>query len=133
MSNGARFGLVGAVVIVAVVLFIALRGGDDDSSSTTTTGTGKSAAPVIRVKDAKPVGGVQELSVTKGEQIRFTVDSDTAGDVHLHGYEVEKPVKEDGSVSFDLPSKLDGRFEIELHIGSSETNSVEIGELTVNP
>jgi hypothetical protein len=131
MSNGARFGLVGAVVIVAVVLFIVLRGGGD--SSTTTTGSGKSAVPVIHVKGAKPVGGIQELSVTKGEPIRFRVDSDTAGDVHLHGYEVEKPVKKDGSVSFDIASKLDGQFEIELHIGSSETNSVQIGELTVNP
>ena len=144
MSNAARFGLIGAVVVAAVALFVVLRGGGDDDSTTTTTQTGgakaekpskpqQPKAPVIRVEDAEPVGGIQDLSVSKGDPIRFEVDSDTAGDIHLHGYEIEKPVKAGGSVSFDLPSTLDGRFEIELHIGGSETNAVQIGELTVNP
>jgi hypothetical protein len=136
VSNATRLGLIGGVIVVAVVLFIVLRGGSDDSSTTSTTaGGGKAAAPVptIEVKDAEPIGGVQDLSVTKGDPIRFKVGSDTAGDVHLHGYEIEKPVEEGGSVSFDVPSTLDGEFEIELHIGGSETDSVQIGQLTVNP
>ena len=133
MSNTARFGLIGAVVVVAVVLFIVLRGGDSGNDSSSTTAAGTAPVSTIQIKDGKPVGGIQELSVTKGDPIRFKVDSDTAGDVHLHGYEIEKPVQKGGSVSFDVPSTLDGEFEIELHIGGSETNAVQIGQLTVNP
>jgi hypothetical protein len=133
VSNTGRLGLVGAVIVVAVVLFVVLRSGDSGSDSSSTTSAGAGAIPTIQVKDAKSVGGIQDLSVTKGDPIRFKVDSDTAGDVHLHGYEIEKPVKKGGSVSFDVPSTLDGEFEIELHIGGSETNAVQIGQLTVNP
>jgi hypothetical protein len=136
VSNAARLGLGGAAIVVAVVLFIVLSDGGDDSSTTTTTAeSGKAAGtvPTIQIKDAKPLGGIQDLSVTKGDPIRFEVDSDTAGDVHLHGYEIEKPVEKGGTASFDVPSTLDGKFEIELHIGGSETNAVQIGELTVTP
>ncbi len=134
MSTATRLGLAAVAIVAAIVLFVVLKGGGDDGETTTTqTAAGNGTVETIHVKDAKPVGGVQDLSVTKGDPIRFAVDSDTAGDVHLHGYEIEKPVEKGGSVSFDVPSTLDGQFEIELHVGGSETNSVQIGELTVNP
>ena len=86
--------------------------------------------PVIRLQGGEPVGGPQEVVVTSGDRARFRVTSDIDGEVHVHGYDFEKPVKAGGSVSFDFPAKLEGGFEIELHHGGGEN---EIAELKVEP
>ena len=75
-------GIAVAIIITAVVLFIVLSGGDDDSSSTTATTTTPDQAgqpAVIQIKDGEPVGGVQDLSFTEGDDIRFKVKSDRRG------------------------------------------------------
>jgi hypothetical protein len=74
---------------------------------------------------------VQKLTFEKGGRIRFTVETDGGEEVHLHGYDVDKPVPPGGGkVSFDLPADLDGVFEVELHRHEGET---QIGEITVAP
>jgi hypothetical protein len=126
-------------VAAVVVLFVVLQGDDSDNSSdsatvTKTTANGKTesvAAPplVIHVDaDGKPVGGVQELTVDKGDDIRFTVDSAVADEVHLHGYDIGKDVEAGGSVSYDVPATIEGRFEAEM-----ESRGTQILALTVNP
>jgi hypothetical protein len=131
---------VGAIAL-AVVLFIVLSGGDDDSSSTTTSvstteasGGGGGNEPskpevsTIVVKDGEPVGGVQDLTFTAGDDIRFNVKSDTAAEVHFHGYDVMKDVEAGGEVSFDVPADIEGVFEVEL-----EETATQIAEVTVEP
>lgn len=138
-------------VAAAVVLFIVLQSGNDDSSEPAgsgqpagkqkSNGSGNGATggtkpkppsvPVIRIQGGEPVGGVQEVEVTGGERARFRVISDTGGEVHVHGYDDEKPVAAGGTVSFDFPATLEGGYEIELH-GADGAHSV-IGELKVQP
>jgi hypothetical protein len=83
---------------------------------------------VIVVKGGKPVGGVRSLEFTKGDVIRFTVRSDVADHVHLHGYDVFKDVPAGGSVTFAVPADLDGLYEVEL-----EDRVEPLAEITVNP
>jgi hypothetical protein len=141
MSDRLRIGAGIAVVAAAVVLFVVLSDDDGDSSdnggaSQTTKQADSSAPPkappipVIRLRGGEPVGGVQDVEVTSGERARFKVTSDTEGDVHVHGYDVEKPVEAGGSVRFDFPADLEGGYEIELHHGGGES---QIAELTVQP
>ncbi|MDX6581501.1 MAG: hypothetical protein QOI10_685 [Solirubrobacterales bacterium] len=122
--------MIGAVLLViAVVLFIVLSGGGDDSSTTSSSGTtADSEVPVIVVKDGQPVGGVQQLTFTQGDDIRFIVDSDVADEVHFHGYDVGKDVKAGGTVEFNVPATDAGVFEVEL-----ESRVEQIAEITVNP
>ena len=51
-------------------------------------------------------------------------------EVHLHGYDIEKPVRSK-TVAVRLPfiAKIKGVFEIELHI--TESQEIKIGQLTV--
>lgn len=138
-STTARIGLLAALVAVAVVLFIVLSGDDDNDSETTTTtaqttteANGQPAGPpVITVRDGKPVGGVQDLSFKKGDQVQFEVRLDQpAEEVHVHGYDIEEPAAA-SPVRVSFPADIDGVFEIELHTeGGGE---FEIAELTVNP
>ena len=84
--------------------------------------------PTVRVVDAKPQGGVKKLEFDKGDQIRFRVVSDTADEIHVHGYDLMKDVPKNGSVSFSFEGSIDGRFVVEL-----EGRGEQIAELDVNP
>ena len=140
-----RVGLViaGLAVVVAAVLFVVLSGGDDSDSeatsaqttattdangaSTTTTTAPKPEIATIVVKDGQAVGGVQDLEFSEGDEIRFEVDSDTAAEVHFHGYEIAKDVEAGGSVEFEVPATIPGVFEVEL-----EQTATQIAEITVD-
>jgi hypothetical protein len=140
MNTGTRWAVLGLVVVVAVVAFvIAQSGGGSSSSSNSTQGpatgtavkstTTQAAAPkVIVVRNAKAVGGVQDITVKKGDQVRFTVQSDSAQEIHVHGYDFHKNVPKNGSVSFSFPAKIDGGFVIEL-----EGPGQQIAALKVQP
>ena len=126
MTTGTRWAVLGLVVVVAVVAFVIAQSGGGSSSKSTTTAAGK--PQVIVVKNAKPVGGVQNISAKKGGRVRFTVQSDVADEIHVHGYNYHKDVPKNGTISFDFPAKIDGNFVIEL-----ESRSEQIASLTVEP
>ena len=147
MSRRTRFGLLALAAAVAVVGFVILQpGGDDnDTSKTATEKTGTtskggatssgatSTTPVvrpkrIRVEGGKPVGGIADITVSKGDRVRFSVTSDVADEVHVHGYDFMKDVAAGGTVRFDFPAKIDGSFEIEL-----ENRQEQIASLKVEP
>ena len=145
-SGRQRLALIAAAVVVLVVGYLLLKGGGDDeggkaatsstpsaaSTATQETGTTQTPAepeiPVVRVVDAKPQGGVKKLDFKKGDQVRFKVVSDTADEIHVHGYDLMKDVEKGGSVSFSFKGSIDGRFVVEL-----EDHAEQIAELDVAP
>ena len=143
MSGNQRIALLGLAAVVLVVGFvIAKSGSNDNTSSSDTTSTpaavsttnnggtpAKPAAPAVQtvvVKNAKPVGGIKVLKFNKGGTIRFKVQSDTADEIHFHGYDIGKEVEAGGSVSFNVPAKIDGQFEVELENHKEQIASVEV-------
>jgi FtsP/CotA-like multicopper oxidase with cupredoxin domain len=143
-SNGARAGLLVVLAAAAVVLFVALSGGDDDSggdettsaTSTATTATATEPAPPpptaqIAIKDDAPVGGVEQIEVTKGDRVVLEVSSDAAGELHVHGYELEQELTPGKTATLRFPADIDGKFEIELHAASGA--HAPVAELTVQP
>jgi hypothetical protein len=121
LSGRARAAIV--VVAIAVLvggyLLISGGGGDDNDGGGSTT---------VRVVDAKPEGGIKKLQFKKGDQVRFTVVSDTADEIHVHGYDLMKDVEKGGSVSFSFKGSIEGRFVVEL-----EDHKQQIAELDVTP
>jgi hypothetical protein len=124
--------LVGLAIAVAVVAFIIAKSGGNDSSNTvTSTGRSTSSAtsePRIQVKNGKPVGGVQKIEFKKGGTVRFSVTSDVADEIHVHGYDLKKDVPKGGTVRFSFPASIDGGFVVEL-----ESRGEQIAELEVQP
>jgi hypothetical protein len=148
-SRKLSLGLAAVAVVVAVVLFVVLRDSGSGSDGSTTTnpaaqalhedgganqqtgggsGSANASVPTIVVRGGKPAGGVQDLSFQQGDDIRFRVKSDVTDEVHMHGYDVLKPIKAGGSVEFDVPASLEGVFEVEL-----EERVEQLAEVTVNP
>jgi hypothetical protein len=114
-----------AAVAVAIVLLAVLK--KDDSGAGKTTDAGK--VPTIVVDSAgKPVGGIADLTYSKGERIHFKVRSAVADEVHVHGYDLMKDVKAGGTIAYDFPATIEGVFEAEL-----EGRKEQIIQLTVNP
>jgi len=148
MSRNARIASAVAALVVAAVAFVALKPDEKSGTSTpdttpvtqssvgstaTTTTTAPKPPPapkakIIRVKNGAPVGGVKKITVKQDDTIRFTVSADQAENVHLHGYDIEKPVGPGANARFVVPAKITGVFEVEL-----ENAGVQIAKLTVEP
>jgi hypothetical protein len=150
LSGRQRAAVIVGAIAVLVVAYVLIQGGSDDdkdnaatpaaqstqsapsTTSTPSTSTEEAPAepaiPTVRVVDAKPQGGVKKLEFDKGDQIRFKVVSDTADEIHVHGYDLMKDVEQGGSVSFSFKGSIDGRFVVEL-----EDHGEQIAELDVAP
>jgi len=122
-------------VLLALIAIggLAACGSSDNDSSTDGSASGtitrnENATPTIVVRNGEPVGGVQELEYSAGDEVRFEVKSDVADEIHVHGYDLMKDVPAGGSVSFSFPAEIEGIFEVEL-----EGRKEQIAELRVNP
>lgn len=145
-----RTGLVPTVAAIAMLFALAGCGGsggsqsapetattatapDDTTSSPTTEPTTTAPKPkpkprriAIRVVGGTPQGGIARPSVKKNDRVLIVVRSDTADEVHLHGYDISRAVAAGGQTRLAFVAKIPGRFEIEL-----EDSGVQLAELTV--
>jgi preprotein translocase subunit SecF len=122
VSRNQRLVLLGLAVLIVVVAAVAIGTGGSSSSS-------KSAGPTtVTVRGAKPVGGVKDVTFKKGATVDLTVKSDTADEVHFHGYDVHKDVAKGGSVHFRFPATIEGKFVVEL-----ENHKQTLANVTVAP
>ncbi len=136
----ARFLLL--VLALLVLTTSACGGGDDQPELTTPIGTVTQettatvdttpAAPKpttvsIVVENGAPKGGIQRMTVKKGDRVVLVVRSDVADEVHLHGYDRSAEI-ENGMAKIAFTATTPGRFEVEL-----ENLGVPIAELTVRP
>jgi FtsP/CotA-like multicopper oxidase with cupredoxin domain len=147
MSRTQRAALALGAVAVLIVAFVLIRSGGNDNgsattaTSTTTTPAASAPAPAsstpapaqapeqqVRVVGAKPSGGVQTIKVNKGDTVRFSVTSDVADEIHVHGYDLKRDVPKDGTVHFRFKATIDGIFVVEL-----ESRAQQIAKLVVEP
>lgn len=156
MSRNQRIGLIVAAVVFAVVAFvIASPGGDDDggqAAQTTQTATGAQSetdtdateqphetvppepkVTRIQIRGGEVVGGPADIKVTKGDVVRIIVSADAHDDIHLHGYDIEKPVEPGQPARFKFTADVEGIFEIESHVAEDAGRDPLVGKLTVEP
>ena len=121
MTRNQRVALLGAavVVLVAAIIIIGSGGGGSDEKP-------RQTAAVVTVKNGKPVGGVKTFTWKRGKTIDLTVHSDTADEVHFHGYDVHKDVAKGGTVRFRMPATIEGRFVVELENRRAQIASVDV-------
>ena len=149
MERKQRIWLIAvAVVIAAAGIFLIQSGGDDEdepeSAGTQTqqtqpeepTGTVKAPTPKpepefqkVAIVNGKVQGGEQEIEVERGETARIEITSDTPDEIHVHGYELTKPVGPSKPARFRFKADAEGIFEIEAH----DLGHLVVGTLVVEP
>ena len=70
---------------------------------------------VIVVDQGRPRGGIKRPTLEKGEKVVLVVRADAGEGLHIHGYDIEKPVTPGKAVRVPLTATIPGRFEVELH------------------
>src|SRR5881409_542620 len=98
MGRNQRIGLLAGAVVIVVIAVIVIGGGGDDNTKTS------SGPQTVTVVNGKPDGGVKTLTYKKGDTVDLTVKSDTADEIHIHGYDLHKDVEKGGSVHFSFPA-----------------------------
>lgn len=158
MSRNQRIGLIVAAVAVAVLAFvIASPGGGDDgdkasqttatpstdttetpSTDTTETQTEAPAPPKptvtrIDIRGGQVAGGPVEIHAKNGDTVVIVVSADAPDDIHLHGYDIEKPVEPGKPATFRFKANLEGEFELESHVAEDAGRDPLVGTLIVEP
>jgi hypothetical protein len=148
MSRAQRLTFLAIAVVIAIVAVVLLTsgGGDDEPATTSATATPTATATATAAPDetATPTptptpkpqpplidassGKVTNLRFEQGDTVRFRVRSDTADEVHVHGYDLMKDVEPGETISFSFPATITGIFEIEL-----ENAGEQIAQLRVDP
>lgn len=82
----------------------------------------------IWIRGGKTAGGVRRLEFKRGDVVRFSIHSNVADEVHIHGFEITKAVPANRIVLFAFPASIEGVFEVELHEAH-----VKIAELRIKP
>ena len=119
MTRTTRLAMLGIAAVIVVVAVVVIGGG---GSSTT-----KSSGPTtVVVRNAKPVGGIKAVTFKKGGTVDLTVKSDTADEVHFHGYDVHKDVAKGGTARFRMPATIEGGFVVELEHAGQQIATVRV-------
>jgi hypothetical protein len=149
----ALIAVAGIVIAVAVWLFVANDDTADQGSETTqqaeTTsapeGDGQDkpekdkpekpekpaepAVPEIEIKNGAPVGGVAEIGVTEGDELRVDITTDAPDELHLHTYDVYLDIVPGKTNELVVENAdIGGIFELESH-----STAALIAEISVVP
>jgi hypothetical protein len=120
MSRRNRVVLLLGAVVVVVGGFVLVSSGKSEKVSH------PSGHAYIYVEGGKARGGVQTLSYNKGEEVVFTVVSDEAEEIHVHGFNLKKDVPKGGSVTFSFPASDQGGHVIELERLGQQIANLEV-------
>jgi len=110
--------IVALVVSTAVVLASCGAGSVDPANKTATTID-------VQIQDGAPNGGVQKITVSRGDSVTLVVSGDSNDRVHIHGYDLYVDLNA-GSGSTTFEALIPGVFEIEL-----ESSARKLVQLTV--
>jgi len=92
-------------------------GSSSGSGSSAAAGATSPAARTITVTvtHGKAHGDTGRIPVPLGTPVRLVVTSDTADEVHLHGYDIEEELAPGKPTTLTLVANVPGVFEVELH------------------
>lgn len=71
-------------------------------------------------------GDTGTVTVPAGRTVRIEVASDTAEQVHLHGYDKEAAVPAGGSAAVELRADIPGEFELEFHGSGDKLATLQV-------
>ena len=68
----------------------------------------------VEIVGGDPVGGHRRVKVALGSAVALMVSSDTAEEIHVHGYDILRAVSDGHPAHFAFTAAIPGVFEVEL-------------------
>ena len=104
------------VLGVTLVLLSACASGSSGGSGTAAaSGKGRTVSIDVLIAKGKISPAPGALQAKKGDHVDITITSDTADEVHVHGYDIEKPLTPGQPTEIQFDATQQGRFEVETH------------------
>ena len=75
----------------------------------------------IQLKIADEQLAPETVQVTQGDMVTLKIESDHAGEFHLHGYDIERELLPDETVDMYFVADATGRFSITFHAGAEHS------------
>jgi hypothetical protein len=82
---------------------------------------------VVDVVGGQATGDTGRVPVTLGDRVQLVVTSDTADELHLHGYDLEAELVPGEPATLHFPADIPGVFEAELHGAGTVLLSLQVG------
>ncbi len=118
----------GLVVLVIAGVFVFKDGNQQESQNTKLANTQTEEKPVIvSVSYSKNHTVIPQVTkLIQGQKVLINITSDTADEVHFHGYDlsIELEANKAGEISFTATQT--GRFEFELHSTKQTLGIIEV-------
>ncbi|MDQ1625053.1 MAG: hypothetical protein QOJ49_551 [Actinomycetota bacterium] len=122
-----------SVLVISLVLLVAGCAPSGSTPSSTTSSSGASSTGrvkgteiVVSVVNGKVSPPTHRVKVSKDTHIRLLVTSDKADEVHVHGYNIERPLAAGKQVSIEFVANQVGLFEIETHKSGLQLVQLEV-------
>ena len=117
-----RAVLVAVIVLVVAALWVFCRPQAPVSAKPDVTET----VFELGLAQGKLTSGPAVLRVRQGEKLTVRVSSDTADELHLHGYDLHARVSPEAAGVLQFTADRTGRFGLELHKARRELGALEV-------
>ncbi|MGZ4506067.1 MAG: cupredoxin domain-containing protein [Blastococcus sp.] len=123
-----------ALLIAAVVPLAGCAGKPPPAAgSTSSSGSASGASDAatqrleVTVAHGKASGNTGRVKVATGTAVTLVVTSDTADEVHVHGYDIEKELAPGKPTTLRFTADVPGVFEVELHKANLVILRLQVG------
>jgi hypothetical protein len=69
----------------------------------------------ITIQGGKKVAGPALIKLKRGDEVVLLVHSDSADELHIHGYDIKAPIAPDQAARLHFIASRTGRFSFETH------------------
>jgi hypothetical protein len=102
------------------------------SPSATTSSSATPSAPTgqrieVQVAGGQVSGDTGRVAVPVGQPVTLSVTSDTADEIHVHGYDLTAPVAAGTPAELTFDATIAGVFEVELHDAGTVLLTLQVG------
>ena len=96
------------------------------AGATTTTAGFAGTLIEVRVSGGKVDTAERRVRVDRGERVRIQVEADVTDEVHLHGYDLKRPVGPGKPATIEFAADLPGIYEVELEGAKRKLFDLEV-------
>jgi hypothetical protein len=81
----------------------------------------------VHVAGGQVTGDTGRVAVSVGQPVTLSVTSDTADEIHVHGYDLRTPVTAGTPAELTFDATVAGVFEVELHDAGTVLLTLQVG------